>query len=136
MIRLQVKVYPTEPKRVTEMVPQDPYYRDWKDVTWVEGQHKIVQGIEGDSKPIFECDVVFKSEYKLRSYLRAIKKYYKKGIQVQFLPVCCYDCYFFYHQSPQADQPYPEFVCGKGHWDGVSDPESLLKPIECKDFKP
>lgn len=40
-----------------------------------------------------------------------------------------------WYEPPAHDQPYPEFACTKGHWDGVSDTDCLNEPIECKDYK-
>lgn len=49
---------------------------------------------------------------------------------------CCYNCKFFYGESGgTVHQPYPEFMCGKGHWDGIESTDDLFDEIDCKDFE-
>ena len=49
----------------------------------------------------------------------------------------CSTCVFFWHHSPDITQPYPEFACTKGHWDGIRPDELYLLDEErdCNDFK-
>ena len=50
----------------------------------------------------------------------------------------CSNCKFFYYSAPQIGQPYPEFTCTKGVWDGICSKEemdSLSEPNDCKDFE-
>jgi hypothetical protein len=49
----------------------------------------------------------------------------------------CINCDYFYSRSPDISQPYPEFACIKGHWDGIASSEEydeLFEEIDCKDF--
>jgi hypothetical protein len=49
----------------------------------------------------------------------------------------CINCKHYYFAAPQHDQPYPEFACLKGHWDGISCKEQyddLFNKIDCDDF--
>ena len=49
----------------------------------------------------------------------------------------CINCKNYYFAPPQHDQPYPEFACLKGHWDGISCKEhydELFNEINCEDF--
>ena len=48
---------------------------------------------------------------------------------------CCMRCYQFESDAARHDQPYPEFWCSKGHWEGVTDMDDLWKPVICPDFK-
>jgi len=51
----------------------------------------------------------------------------------------CIKCENYYFAAPRHDQPYPEFCCTKGHWDGISSREEydeLFNEIDCKDFMP
>lgn len=48
---------------------------------------------------------------------------------------CCYNCKYLYHEGGSSYQPYPEIICGKGHWDGVSNTDELFEEISCIDFK-
>lgn len=51
----------------------------------------------------------------------------------------CINCKSYYFAAPQHDQPYPEFACLKGHWDGISckeDYDELFNEINCEDFTP
>lgn len=47
---------------------------------------------------------------------------------------CCNNCKHFGYESPQHDQPYPEFWCSKKHWDGIENTDDLYEPIDCVDF--
>ena len=47
----------------------------------------------------------------------------------------CSNCQFFWFLPGDITQPYPEFACTKGHWDGVEDQDSLLDEIDCEDHK-
>jgi len=47
---------------------------------------------------------------------------------------CCAECDNFHYESPQMDQPYPEFWCGEQHWDGITDYDELYEPIKCSDY--
>ena len=47
---------------------------------------------------------------------------------------CCSDCEYFGYESPCHDQPYPEFWCIKGRWDGISSYEELDEPTDCSDW--
>jgi hypothetical protein len=49
----------------------------------------------------------------------------------------CSNCEYFYSCGPRWDQPYPEFTCTKGHWEGISckeDEDSLYEENDCPDF--
>ena len=49
----------------------------------------------------------------------------------------CSNCNYFHHIGGGIDQPYSEFSCMKGHWDGISskeDYDELLKDARCVDF--
>ena len=46
----------------------------------------------------------------------------------------CIDCDNFCFEGPQPDQPYPEFWCAKGKWDGMETLDSIYEEVECKDF--
>jgi hypothetical protein len=48
----------------------------------------------------------------------------------------CDECLNFCSEGPQPDQPWPEFWCAKGKWDGVSNTDDLYEEIECEDFSP
>ena len=48
---------------------------------------------------------------------------------------CCNNCDNFGHESSCSDQPYPEFFCLKGHWDGISSMDDLYVLVDCIDFK-
>lgn len=45
----------------------------------------------------------------------------------------CGNCKNMVCESPCSDQPYPEFFCGKKHWDGITDTKQLENEIDCKD---
>lgn len=50
----------------------------------------------------------------------------------------CANCIHFWYEAPCFDQPYPEFACTKGHWDGIAsqeDQDALQEEIGCKDHK-
>jgi len=46
----------------------------------------------------------------------------------------CGKCKNMHYESPQHDQPYPEFWCSMNHWDGITNTAELDMPIECKDY--
>jgi len=49
----------------------------------------------------------------------------------------CSICKYYHFYAPQFDQPYPEFNCGKGHWNGIASTEeyeALFEEIDCVDF--
>ena len=46
----------------------------------------------------------------------------------------CADCKYFWFEGPSHDQPYPEFACTKGHWEGGNDTDSFYDEIDCKDY--
>lgn len=51
---------------------------------------------------------------------------------------CCLDCAHFYSRAADLSQPYPEFTCTKGHWEGIScqeDMDELSSETDCIDFK-
>ena len=48
---------------------------------------------------------------------------------------CCAECENFHHEAPQHDQPYPEFQCGKGYWEGIQNYDELYEPTKCLDFE-
>ena len=51
----------------------------------------------------------------------------------------CINCKHYYFCAPQYDQPYPEFACLKGHWDGINCNEQydeLFNEIKCDDYTP
>ena len=47
---------------------------------------------------------------------------------------CCSKCRYFSYESPCHDQPYPEFWCAKGHWDGITSYDDLEEPVACFDW--
>ena len=50
----------------------------------------------------------------------------------------CIDCLYYYFAKPQHDQPYPEFACLKGHWDGINcteDYNELFEENDCNDYE-
>lgn len=47
---------------------------------------------------------------------------------------CCSNCKHFGYESACSDQPYPEFWCGKNHWDGIDSYDSLDEHTDCEDF--
>ena len=50
--------------------------------------------------------------------------------------VSCAGCRYFWYEPPYHDQPYPEFACTRGHWDGLGPggTDVLSDPIDCDDF--
>lgn len=62
----------------------------------------------------------------------------KKTKKIVEVIKCCNNCSNYGHQGPSWDQPYPEFWCGKKHWEGIGSQEeldSLLDEINCEDFE-
>lgn len=50
----------------------------------------------------------------------------------------CNNCLFFWYLPGDITQPYPEFACTKGHWDGVAsqeDQDALMEETNCKDHE-
>lgn len=50
----------------------------------------------------------------------------------------CNNCQWFWHEGPSFDQPYPEFACTKGHWDGIAseeDEQAIMEETNCKDHE-
>lgn len=48
----------------------------------------------------------------------------------------CDNCKFLYSSGPCADQPYPEILCTKGHWEGAESLDQLSEIKYCEDFIP
>jgi|SaaInl7_200m_RNA_FD_contig_61_622671_length_404_multi_3_in_0_out_0_1 hypothetical protein len=46
----------------------------------------------------------------------------------------CESCAHLGYESGVSSQPYPELWCGKKHWDGVENTDTLLEPIDCMDW--
>jgi hypothetical protein len=49
----------------------------------------------------------------------------------------CVNCKFFGFNRGDSTQPYDEYYCMKGHWDGIAsqeDLDALNKQNDCKDF--
>ena len=60
----------------------------------------------------------------------------KNQIQQNVSVPCCADCdHFGYEGGGTVEQPYPEFWCNKGQWDGVYSYDSLYEKTNCKFFK-
>jgi len=51
----------------------------------------------------------------------------------EFSSKCCADCEHMRYESACHDQPYPEFWCGKGHWDS-GDCDAIKEPVDCSDW--
>jgi hypothetical protein len=50
----------------------------------------------------------------------------------------CINCKHYYFAAPQHDQPYPEFACLNGNWDGITSTEEynqLFDENDCIDYK-
>lgn len=50
----------------------------------------------------------------------------------------CSNCRSFWYEAPCSDQPYPEFACTAGHWDGIvsqEDQDELQEETDCKNHK-
>ncbi len=86
---------------------------------------------------IYEEYSVWTNNEALLKHLNIIreKQVTKQQTKVRFSKPSCDICRSFYSQGPVADQPYPEFACMKGHWDGINSFDSLSEPVKCKDFK-
>lgn len=66
-----------------------------------------------------------------------IQRAQQKAINIKENPMVknCNDCNYFGYEPPMHDQPYPEFWCSKGVWDGIDDTDDLLKENDCIKFK-
>ena len=47
---------------------------------------------------------------------------------------CCANCRFFKYAPPSKDQPYPEYWCSQGEWDGFADEEELYADSDCDEY--
>lgn len=50
-------------------------------------------------------------------------------------PNCCADCKHCQYIPPQSDQPYPEFWCDEGEWEGIASTDELYAEIDCEMFE-
>ena len=48
---------------------------------------------------------------------------------------CCADCKKFKYQAPCSDQPYPEYWCSEGEWDGIASTSELEAETDCEFFE-
>lgn len=127
------------------------YCEPWQEVTtqigkFVIGWRKRVISIDWgkpDYAHLFEKENVTKWEtgihawgdQKAIEYLKAIRELSANETEEK----SCSNCAHFWYESPNHyDQPYPEFACSKGHWDGVASKEemdALDKPNNCDDWR-